>query len=170
MKLSIEGREFQVEVAPGQVKVDGHPLKVEIKEASGAQTALQVEGRPHQVEVKERTGAEVVVVVDGRTYRVAVEGLRAARPAPPAAARVEEKEGAVCKSPLLDGVTAVMPGRILVVKVKEGEQVKAGTVLCILEAMKMQNEIRAPKDGVVSNIQVSDGASVNGGDLLMQVC
>lgn len=66
-------------------------------------------------------------------------------------------------------VTAMMPGRILSVMVEEGQHVKAGTVLCILEAMKMHNEVRAPRDGVVANLQVADGALVNGGDLLMKL-
>ena len=52
----------------------------------------------------------------------------------------------------------------------DGEMVKAGTVLCILEAMKMENEIRAAKDGVVTNIRVTEGSTVNRDDLLMQVC
>ncbi|MDP2728166.1 MAG: acetyl-CoA carboxylase biotin carboxyl carrier protein subunit [Dehalococcoidia bacterium] len=99
---------------------------------------------------------------------------KAASGAPSAEAKKAEvkiqEEAPVCDSPLLDGVTAVMPGRILSIKVKEGQAVKAGTVLCILEAMKMENEIRASKDGIVTNIKVSDGAIVSGGDLLMQVC
>lgn len=167
MKLSIEGKEFQVEVANGQVKVDGESLKVEIKQSSGPLTELQVEGRPFRVEVKERAGTELVVAVDGKTYCVSATGLRAAR----ALRTVKtEDEAPVCKSPVLDGVTAVMPGRILSVKVKDGERVTAGAVLCILEAMKMENEIRAIKDGIVNDIRVTDGATVNGGDLLMQVC
>lgn len=167
MKLSIEGKEFQVEVTNGQVKVDGESLKVEIKQFSGPLTELQVEGRPFRVEVKERAGTELVVAVDGKTYCVSAIGLRAARALRKAKA---EDEAPVCRSPVLDGVTAVMPGRILSVKVKDGERVTAGAVLCILEAMKMENEIRAIKDGIVNDIRVTDGATVNGGDLLMQVC
>ena len=60
-----------------------------------------------------------------------------------------------------------MPGTILAVNVKAGDKVKAGDVLLILEAMKMENEIVAPQDGVVSRVAVTKGASVNTGDLLI---
>ncbi len=60
-----------------------------------------------------------------------------------------------------------MPGTILKVNVTQGQTVKAGTVLCILEAMKMENEIMAPKDGTVTQVVTSKGASVNTGDALV---
>ena len=60
-----------------------------------------------------------------------------------------------------------MPGTILDVKVKVGDSVKYGDVLLILEAMKMENEIYAPSDGVVASVNVSAGAAVNAGDVLV---
>lgn len=62
-----------------------------------------------------------------------------------------------------------MPGTILDIKVKPGDTVSAGQVVLILEAMKMENEILAPTDGVVDTIQVSKGSSVNAGDVLMSI-
>jgi biotin carboxyl carrier protein len=59
-----------------------------------------------------------------------------------------------------------MTGKILSIKVKKGEQVKAGQVLCILEAMKMENEIAAPKSGTVQEILASEGSSVGEGETL----
>lgn len=59
-----------------------------------------------------------------------------------------------------------MPGTILAVDVSAGAQVKKGQVLFILEAMKMENEIVCPRDGVVTSVAVNKGASVNSGDLL----
>ena len=56
-----------------------------------------------------------------------------------------------------------MPGTILSVKVKVGDAVKAGDTLCILEAMKMENEIVAPQDGTVATINVANGDSVEAG-------
>ena len=62
-----------------------------------------------------------------------------------------------------------MPGNILDVKVKTGASVKAGDVLVILEAMKMENEIVAPQDGTVASINVNKGDTVNSGDVLVSM-
>ena len=62
-----------------------------------------------------------------------------------------------------------MPGNINDVKVAAGQSVKRGDVLLILEAMKMENEIMAPRDGVVASVNVSKGATVNTGDLLLSL-
>ena len=59
-----------------------------------------------------------------------------------------------------------MPGNILAVNVANGQAVKTGDVLFVLEAMKMENEIMAPCDGTVSSVSVQKGATVNSGDLL----
>ena len=63
-------------------------------------------------------------------------------------------------------IEAPMPGNILKVNVKEGDNFKEGDVLFILEAMKMENEIKAQKDGVVVQILTSPGSQVNTGDTL----
>jgi biotin carboxyl carrier protein len=62
-----------------------------------------------------------------------------------------------------------MPGTILDIKVKPGDAVKEGQILLILEAMKMENEIIAPSSGTIDTIQVSKGASVNAGDVLLSI-
>jgi biotin carboxyl carrier protein len=62
-----------------------------------------------------------------------------------------------------------MPGTILDIRVKSGDAVKAGDVLLILEAMKMENEIIAPSAGTIDTVQVSRGASVNAGDILLSI-
>ena len=66
-----------------------------------------------------------------------------------------------------EAVAAPMPGTILKVNVAAGQAVKAGDTLCVLEAMKMENEIKAPKAGTVSAVAVTKGASVNTGDALV---
>ena len=112
------------------------------------------------------------ITVNGQTYVVDVEevgGVQTAAPvraaAPVAAAPVAAPAAApkaAAAAPVAGGepVKAPMPGNILDVKVKVGDTVKAGTVLCVLEAMKMENEIPAPKDGKVAQVVVTKGATV----------
>ncbi|MEG0339227.1 MAG: biotin/lipoyl-containing protein [Oscillospiraceae bacterium] len=85
-----------------------------------------------------------------------------AAPAPAAAPAPSGATGAV-------KVTSPMPGNILDVKVTVGAAVKAGDTLCILEAMKMENEIVAPQDGTVASISCAKGDVVNVGDLLVSL-
>lgn len=62
-----------------------------------------------------------------------------------------------------------MPGTIVDVRVKSGDNVRSGDVLLVLEAMKMENEILAPVDGKVTDVRVSKGASVESGELLIVI-
>jgi len=66
-----------------------------------------------------------------------------------------------------DCIKAPMPGKIVSVQVKEGEVVKKGQVVCILEAMKMENEIVSPKDGKIASISMNQGQNVSATDALM---
>ncbi len=66
-------------------------------------------------------------------------------------------------------ITAPMPGIIMSIEVKAGDNVQKGDTLMILEAMKMENEIITPKDGVIVSIDTSEGASVDTGDILATI-
>ncbi len=108
------------------------------------------------------------ITVNGTAYSVTVEETSAG--AAPVAAPVAAPAPAA--APAAAGALAVkapMPGTILDVKVAAGASVKAGDVLVILEAMKMENEIVAPQDGTVSSINVNKGDAVNSGDVLVSM-
>ena len=126
------------------------------------------------------------VTLNGRTYEVEVEAgkamllseYEAVAPAPvaaaaPTAAPAAAPAAAAPAAPVVTGageaVNAPMPGNILKVNVKEGEAVKSGTVLVVLEAMKMENEIMAPKDGTVTQVLVSKGSTVDTGAPLVVI-
>lgn len=66
-------------------------------------------------------------------------------------------------------VAAPMTGKIVSIKVKKGDQVKAGQVLCVIEAMKMENEIIASKTGSIQEVNVSEGSSVSEGEVLFVI-
>ena len=106
------------------------------------------------------------VTVNGKKFEVDVEqapGGQAVNPGENSSAAVQP--GSV-KSGDGDLILAPMPGTSLEVKVGEGQAVKKGDVLFILEAMKMENEIMAGRDGSVARITVARGASVKTGDCL----
>ena len=105
-----------------------------------------------------------IVNVNGTSYEVEVEEIDGS-----AAKNVSAAPAAPAAAPAAGGKTVVspMPGNILGVNVSVGQSVKSGTVLVILEAMKMENEILAPADGVVREVRVAKGAAVNAGDVLV---
>ena len=126
------------------------------------------------------------VTLNGRTYEVEVEAgkamllseYEAVAPAPvaaaaPTAAPTAAPAAAAPAAPVVTGageaVNAPMPGNILKVNVKTGDTVKSGTVLVVLEAMKMENEIMAPKDGTVTQVLVSKGSTVDTGAALVVI-
>lgn len=128
------------------------------------------------------------ITLNGKTYEVEVEAgkavlldeYEACAPAPASAAAPAAAPAAVAAAPaapaaapvsIKDGeaVTAPMPGNIIRVDVKEGDSVKAGQILAILEAMKMETEIPAPKDGTVVQVVTSKGAVVETGSPLVVI-
>ena len=97
------------------------------------------------------------VNVNGTVYEVTVEAMDGA--APVAAAAAAAPAGG-------EKVSAPMPGTILDVRVSNGQTVKKGDILFILEAMKMENEIMAPCGGTIASVSVTKGAAVDSGALL----
>jgi biotin carboxyl carrier protein len=116
-----------------------------------------------------------IVTVDGEKYEVIVQDAdpnATYTPAPKAqeaAPKQEAPQAAAPKAPVSGNglkITAPLPGTINKILVKPGQAVKKGGVLCILEAMKMENEIVAPQDGTIASVEANEGASVNSGDIL----
>ena len=104
------------------------------------------------------------VTVNGTTYEVEVEEVKAAGGTPKAAAPAPAKVAAGAGEHSID---APMPGKVIKLVAAEGQAVKAGDVLLILEAMKMQNEITADADGTVKKFNVAAGQSVKAHESLV---
>ena len=110
------------------------------------------------------------ITVNGKTYDVQVEesgavSTPAAAPVAPAAAPAPVSSAAGEGTP----VEAPMPGTILKILVSNGQAVKAGDAVVVLEAMKMENEITAPQDGTVTAVCVNQGDSVDAGKVLVTI-
>ncbi len=127
---------------------------------------ITVNGKSYEVDVEEIGGSSAPAPVRRQeSTPVAASSIapaaQAAPKAAPAPAPVVVSGGETINSP--------MPGTILDIKVNVGDAVSNGTVLVILEAMKMENEIMAPSTGKVLSINVTKGASVNSGDVLVVI-
>ena len=114
------------------------------------------------------------ITVNGVTYEVIVEEAGSAPSAPvysapvaPAAAAPAPKKAASATADGANKVVAPMPGTILDVKVTVGHSIKKGDVVCVLEAMKMENDVPASCDGVVASVNVQKGATVGANDVII---
>jgi biotin carboxyl carrier protein len=137
-----------------------------------------VNGKPYVVEVGDLMASPITVNVNGRPYLVNLEasGMETIRPDAQVEAleRVARQTSVPEKAPTPSGpagplvkqVKAPMPGNVLDVTVKAGDSVTFGQPLCALEAMKMKNVIRSPRDGVIAAVEVTHGQSVVHGAVL----
>lgn len=140
---------------------------------------ITVDGTSHDVEVGDVAASPIRVNVDGVDYDVEVPGqpARGATSAPRSAparpiARPTAKASPATPAPspgaTANAMTAVMPGRVLSVAVSVGDSVSRGDLICVIEAMKMEQQIGANRDGVISAVHVSSGDSVAHGQILVE--
>ena len=129
---------------------------------------ISLNGKTYEVEVEL---AEPMKMDEFNTFAPAPATAPATAPAAPAApaAAATAPAAAPAVTGAGEAVTAPMPGNILKVNVSVGQAVKEGDVLCILEAMKMENEIMAPKAGTVTQVLASKGSTVDTGAALVVI-
>ena len=152
-------------MAKVRVIVDGVEYEVEVEELPGGRFKVSFEDKEYTVEAK---GLGIDVSAISAPAQVSLPSVPAQAPAPgPAPAPAPAGPS---PAPAGEGVvTAPMPGKILRILVKEGEEVKTGQGLLTLEAMKMENEIPSPKDGVIKKILVKEGDTVDTGQALIEI-
>jgi biotin carboxyl carrier protein len=138
------------------------PIEIDIEPGTDSLTS----GGP-RVTVGESTpatrgrGAIVEIVVDGWRFELEVEEASRARLR--AGATADERRH---RADAGDELRAIIPGRVVAVSVSTGDRVVAGQPLLVVEAMKMQNELRSPRDGIVVQLAVGPGQTIELGDLL----
>lgn len=160
--VSIAGRAYQVELAAEGVLLDGRPVRAELRRLPGTPVHhLLLDGRSHPVVAApgEASGAWRLHV-DGERFEVEVVDERTR------AIRAMTGAGAEARGP--KPVKAPMPGLVVRVEVEQGQAVRAGQGVVIVEAMKMENELKAEADGVVAAVRVDAGQAVEKGMVLVE--
>jgi biotin carboxyl carrier protein len=168
-KVTIAGRTYEVEVRGDSVIVDGHDFPVTVREEK-AFTLVNAGGVGYRVQLPPAgdRASGMRVDVDYRPYTVDFEGRLGGGPAARAPRPATASATGSAAGPAVAGaVAAQIAGRIITVKVKVGDTVARGDVLLLLEAMKMENEVKAPADGTVKQVLVTDGQRVAEGEGLV---
>ena len=148
--LTLDGTTYKILVDGNSFLVNGQPFVVGLEEER-----VLVDGTPYDVKLEKSQA-----VVGGIAYEFSVEGLEEEKAGPRVVTDLVAGEGAV---------TAIMPGKIIRVLIAEGDQVAEGDVVCILEAMKMENELKAPKTGTIRVLHIQSGQEVEMGAVLAEI-
>ncbi len=149
---------------------------------------LVINGANYSVDIVDLAGNQATVNVNGVTYKVEIAGgalpvlsaePRAAAPAAAAQPAARAMAGAAKAAPAMaapaaapaggEVISAPMPGHILSVAVKEGDTVEVGDTVLVMEAMKMENEIKAHVSGTIQEVKVSKGQDVGVGEVLIVI-
>ena len=147
-----------------EMTLDGRILSVDVTAIAGRWSLLigsESAGRPaqsYEVAVERRSNGERIVYVNGLAVPVSIMDPRE---------RLVRRRGAVSAETGPRSIVSPMPGRIVKVLVREGDVVAAQQGLVVVEAMKMENELRAPRAGQVSTVKIAEGMSVEGGAVLI---
>jgi biotin carboxyl carrier protein len=159
---TVEDKQFLVEIIDEKhVSVDGKVYEVDFETVSGQPVySLIVDGKSHESYVAQGDN-NWQVLLRGRLYPVTVEDEREKRLRSAAGAGVAETGEFHLRAP--------MPGLVVAILVEEGQQITKGQVLLILESMKMQNELKSPRDGAIGRVRVKPGETVEQKQTLLSV-
>ena len=179
-----------------EVFVDGKNRKLELTKTGEKSFSITIDGRKRTVDIDSKAlnlDKPFTVKIDGKRYHVELQTPNTGKEIP---VKVDEavftaeirtpvrkttfttfeptmtapSKKATANRQILEGaVVAPMTGKIVAVRVKKGEQVKAHQVLCVVEAMKMENEIQAPMSGIVISVHVKKGDSVAPDETLVEI-
>ena len=159
--VTVEDKTFKVDLERQDNKfivyLNSNPVEVTAAEAGNpSHLSLIVGNKSYDVTIENKN----IVSVNGEAFQVKIEDERVQQLARLRGkiVRIEEVY-----------IAAPMPGLVVEVEVGVGDRVKVGSGLIVIEAMKMQNELKAPREGVVKEVLVKNGMSVNGGDTLVVI-
>ena len=148
------------ELTPGEriwrCKVDGKDLAIDAALTARDVLSVIVNDKAYEIKRERSLQGELHMIIGSARYAVEVRDPRSLRTRRAAAGAESGPQR----------LTAPMPGKIVRVTVQQGQAVKAGEAIIVMEAMKMQNEMKSPKDGKVQKILTTEGSTVNAGDTL----
>ena len=147
--------------SPATVQLDETTYDVDFAPIGGSLFSGIIQGRSYEVDVVEEAEEALVVWVEGEPHHIQFEEEGRRR-----------RRGARAPGQVAGGrrtIVAPMPGKVVKILVSPEEQVSAGQGIIVVEAMKMENELKASGPGVVKEIRVQEGAGVGGGDVLVVI-
>jgi biotin carboxyl carrier protein len=156
--VTIDGKKHRLELSRvdgrWSCRLDGREFEVEAILARPDVLSLRIGNLAYEVK-SERLGEDFYIWVGSTRFAAEVRDPRSLR----GRSRAVDDHGP-------RKITAPMPGKVVRILVRENEEVEAGGGIAVVEAMKMQNEIKSPKKGTIQKILVGEGAAVNAGDVL----
>jgi biotin carboxyl carrier protein len=159
--VNIDGKNYRLELncldERWECHLDGRAIEVDAVLARRDVLSVIIGGKAYEIK-RERTAIDMHLWVGSVRYAAQLRDPRSLR------SRASADDG---KGPRK--LVAPMPGKVVRVLVEEGSEVEAGQGIVVVEAMKMQNEIRSPKKGVVRKLVASENYAVNAGDVLAVV-
>jgi biotin carboxyl carrier protein len=159
--ITIDGKSYRLDLSRAgerwTCRLDGHELEIDAVLARPAVLSLRIGNRAYEVK-SERVANDLHLWVGSSRFAAAVRDPRSLR----GLNRAQDDRGPV-------QIVAPMPGKVVRWLVHEGDGVESGSGVAVVEAMKMQNEIKSPKKGTVQKILAGEGAAVNAGDVLLIV-
>jgi biotin carboxyl carrier protein len=151
--------ELQRESEAWRITLDGQPVAADVAEIDAHTFSILLNGQSHEFRVTPSIGGVLKLQTGSHEFSAEVIDPRAWRAGRRAGAEAEGRQQ----------IAAPMPGKVVRLLVKQGDHVEADQGLLVVEAMKMQNEIRSPKSGTVERVLAQEGQNVNAGDVLCEV-
>jgi biotin carboxyl carrier protein len=157
-EIGIDGKTYRLDLSQAEgrwsCRVDGREVEVDAVLARPNVLSLRLGNKTYEVKC-ERVGGDVHIWVGSRRFAAEVRDPRSLR----SRSRAVDDHGP-------KKLTAPMPGKVVRILLSQGAEVEAGAGVLVVEAMKMQNEVKSPKKGMIQKVLVSEGAAVNAGDVL----
>ncbi len=157
-EVAIDGKSYRLDLdqveGRWRCQLDGREIEVDAVLARPNVLSLRIGNKAYEVKC-ERVGSDLHIWVGSVRYAAEVRDPRSLR----GRVRAIDEHGP-------KKLTAPMPGKVVRILVSQGAEIEAGAGVLVVEAMKMQNEVKSPKKGKVQKILVNEGAAVNAGDVL----